>query len=337
MRIALDAMGGDFAPKNTLEGAKLALASQRKLEKLFLVGDEETIKSGLKSLDINYRKIEIVHASQVVEMSDSSTDALRKKKDSSISVAIDLIRKGECDAVVSAGHTGAAVAAATVRLGRLKGVHRPGIASILPNENGPCHIIDAGANPEARAAHIFQYALMGSVYARHVMGRKSPIVGLMSVGEEDEKGTETTKEVFAMLKGSNLNFCGNVEGHDLFERPVDIIACDGFVGNVVLKSCEATAKVIFKWLRYEIERANPLRKLGALLASGAFKKAKDRGNYESYGGSPLLGVKGIVIIGHGSSSPLAIMNAIRVAAEAITHRVNPLIEEELGQYRISHD
>ncbi|MGY8690051.1 MAG: phosphate acyltransferase PlsX, partial [Verrucomicrobiales bacterium] len=240
----------------------------------------------------------------------------------------ELIKSGNAQAIVSAGHTGAAVAATTVKLRMLNGIARPGIASPLPNDHGVCNILDAGANTDAKAKHLLHYGIMGSVYAKHVLGVKEPKVGLMSVGEEDEKGNGFTKEVFAMLKGSNLNFIGNVEGHDLFEKHIDIIVCDGFTGNVVLKSCEATAKAMFKWLKQELT-ATPIRKAGAMLAKGAFKAVKERSNYETYGGSPLLGVNGVCIICHGSSSPLAICNAIRVATEAISHGLNPHIEEEI--------
>ena len=176
---------------------------------------------------------------------------------------------------------------------------------------------------------------MGSVYAKHVLGVKEPKVGLMSVGEEDEKGTEFTKKVFGMLKDADVNFIGNVEGHDLFEKPIDIVVCDGFTGNVILKSCEATAKAMFTWLKKEL-KSTPIRYAGAMLAKGAFRAVKDRTNYETYGGSPLLGVNGVVIIAHGSSSPLAICNAIRVAAEAVSHELNPHIEEEIERYDKAH-
>ena len=186
-------------------------------------------------------------------MEESAVKSVRQKKNSSISVALDLVKHGHCDAVVSAGNTGAAVAAATIKLRTIPGVERAGIASPLPNENGPCNIVDAGANVDAKATHLLGYAVMGSVYARHVQRKSNPIVGLMSVGEEDSKGTDFTREVFDLLKSSHLNFCGNVEGHDLFETPLDVVVCDGFVGNVVLKSCEATAKVMFKWLKQDIQ------------------------------------------------------------------------------------
>ena len=297
---------------------------------LFLVGDEKLIKKSLDHYSYAHRRIEVIHASEVVTMHDSAVKSVRQKKDSSISVAVDLVKKGNCDAVVSAGNTGAAVAAATIKLRNIPGVERAGIASALPNEHGPCNIVDAGANVDAKPSHLLGYAIMGSIYAQHVQGKKNPIVGLMSVGEEDSKGTDFTREVFALLSESGLNFRGNIEGHDLFESELDVVVCDGFVGNVILKSCEATAKVMFKWLKQDI-KATPIRQMGALIAKDAFKATKERGNYETYGGSPLLGVNGTCIIGHGSSSPRAIRNAIRVAAEAVKHHVNPHIEEAMAE------
>lgn len=324
-------MGGDHAPAAMIEGAMLALEdSGIDVGKLFLVGDETTVEEHLTHLSYAHSKIEVVHSEQVVEMHESAVKSVRQKKKSSISVAVDLVKSGDCQAIVSAGNTGAAVAASTIKLRNIPGVERAGIASPLPNENGPCNIVDAGANVDSKPSHLLGYAIMGSVYARHVQGKKNPIVGLMSVGEEDSKGTDLTREVFGLLKESGLNFIGNVEGHDLFETPVDVVVCDGFVGNVVLKSCEATAKAMFKWLKEDI-KATPIRQMGALIAKEAFKATKERGNYETYGGSPLLGVNGICIIGHGSSSPRAVKNAIRVASEAVRHHVNPHIEEEMAR------
>lgn len=331
MKIALDVMGGDHAPAATMEGAMQALEGfGSDLDKLFLVGDEAQIKEQLSHLSYAHGKIEIIHADEVVTMEDSAVKSVRQKKRSSISIATDLVKQGECAAVVSAGNTGAAVAAATIKLRTIAGVERAGIASPLPNEHGPCNIVDAGANVDAKASHLLGYAIMGSVYARHVQGKRNPVVGLMSVGEEDSKGTDFTREVFALLKESGLNFVGNVEGHDLFESKLDVVVCDGFVGNVILKSCEATAKVMFKWLKQDL-MATPIRQMGALIAKDAFRATKERGNYETYGGSPLLGVNGVCIIGHGSSSPLAVKNAIRVAYEAVKHHVNPHIEEEMAR------
>lgn len=331
MKIALDVMGGDNAPEATIQGAIAALEEfGHDLKKLVLVGDEKLIGERLSQLSFTHGKIEIVHASQVVEMHESAVKSVRAKKDSSISVAMDLVKRGQCAAVVSAGNTGAAVAAATIKLRTIPGVERAGIASPLPNENGPCNIIDAGANVDAKASHLLGYAIMGSVYAQQVQGKKNPVVGLMSVGEEDSKGNDFTRKVFELLRASHLNFCGNVEGHDLFESDLDVVVCDGFVGNVILKSCEATAQIMFKWLKQEITM-NPVRQMGALIAKGAFLATKERGNYEAYGGSPLLGVNGVCIIGHGSSSPRAVKNAVRVATESVKHHLNPHIEEEMAR------
>ncbi len=335
MRIAVDAMGGDFAPRNIVEGVGLAIERHPGIERFYLAGDEKALKQLLDQHRLPPTKIEIVHASQVVDMSDSAALSVRRKRDSSVSVAIDLVKNGQAQAIVSAGHTGAAVAATTVKLRLLRGIARSGICSPLPNDHGICNILDAGANTDAKAKHLLHYGIMGSVYARHVLGVEDPKVGLMSVGEEDEKGTEFTKEVFAMLKQSRVNFIGNVEGHDLFQENIDIVVCDGFTGNVILKSCEATARALFKWLKQELT-SSPIRYAGAMLTKGAFRAVKDRSNYETYGGSPLLGVNGVCIICHGSSSPLAICNAIRVASEAISHELNPHIEEEIERYESAH-
>jgi glycerol-3-phosphate acyltransferase PlsX len=330
MRIALDAMGGDHAPATNIGGAKLALESLPSIDCLYLVGDETALKAEVDSQGLASRRIEIVHAEETVSMDESGAKAVRRKKKSSISIATDLVKSHTCQAVVSAGNTGAAVAAATIKLRTLPGVERAGIASPLPNEYGLCHIVDAGANPEAKARHLLQYGIMGSVYAKHVLERPSPKVGLMSVGTEDEKGTDFTREVFALLKEADIDFIGNIEGHDLFETELDVVVADGFTGNVVLKSCEATAKAMAKWVKREM-MTNPVRKLGAALVRPAFKAAMARGSYESYGGSPLLGTNGICIIAHGSSSALAIKNALRVAAESVSHRVGPHIEEEIAK------
>lgn len=336
MKIVLDAMGGDIAPKNPIGGLKLALETLKDVEKFYITGPKDTLEAELDTQQVGHReRIEIVPANQVVDMHDSGLDAVRKKKNSSITVAVDLVKQGQAQAVVSAGHTGASVTAGTLMLGRLDGVDFPGIASPMPNEHGICYILDAGANPDATARHLVQYAIMGSTYAQYLHGRSSPVVGLMNVGEEDSKGNMLVKEAFAMLKQAPVNFKGNVEGHDIFETELDVIVCDGFTGNVVLKSCEATAKAMFNWLKREIE-SSFVRKMGAFIARDAFRAVKKRGSYESYGGSPLLGVKGVVIIGHGSSSPVAIMNALRVGMEAVTHEVNPHIQTAITSHVFAH-
>ncbi len=331
MKIALDAMGGDFGPPNLVTGAVMALREYRHINKLFLVGDTAQIESELKKQGCNDRRIEIVHSTQVVDMSDRAWSAVRRKKDSSVSRAVDLVKRGDADAIVSAGHTGAAVAASMIKLRTLEGIDRPGIAALLPTQVNVFVLIDAGANIDARPEHLLQYAIMGSVYSRHVLGYKKPTVGLISLGEEDVKGTELTKEVFQMLKRTDLNFRGNIEGRHLFEDPVEVVVCDGFVGNVILKTSESIAVAIFKWLKDELTRSK-IHMVGAYLARKAFRVIKDKTNYEEYGGMPLLGVNGICIIAHGASTALAVKNALRVAAESIEQQVNPHIVEEIRRY-----
>ena len=332
MKVALDAMGGDNAPQINIVGAVEALKNLPKLGHLFLVGDEAILRAEAAKYDLNLRdpRVSIVHAPDFIGMAEPGAKSVRRKKLSSISIAMDLVKDGKADAFVSAGNTGAAVAAATLKLRCLKGVDRAGIASPLPNEHGICNILDAGANPEAKPEHLVAYAIMGTAYAKYVLGVKEPRVGLMSNGEEEEKGTTFTKETFKRLKATpGIHFVGNVEGHDLFETKLDIVLCDGFVGNIVLKSVEATAKAVSKWLKNEIKET-PLRMAGAVLAQGAFKALKAKSSYETYGGSPLLGVNGVVIIAHGSSSGVAVRNAIRVAVETIEHKINPRIEEAMS-------
>lgn len=333
MKVALDAMGGDNAPQINITGAIEALRDFPKLSHLYLVGEETALQKecAAQGLDLKNPRVSIVHAPEVVGMSESGAISVRRKKQSSISIAMGMVKDGTADAFVSAGNTGAAVAAATIKLRTLKGIDRAGIASPLPNEHGICNILDAGANPEAKPEHLVGYAIMGTAFARHVLGVKEPRVGLMSNGEEEEKGTAFTKETFKRLKDTpGIDFVGNVEGHDLFETKLDIVLCDGFVGNIVLKSVEATAKAVSKWLKTEIKET-PLRMAGAVLAQGAFKALKAKSSYETYGGSPLLGVNGVVIIAHGSSTGLAVRNAIRVAVETVEHKINPRIEEAMAE------
>ena len=334
MIIALDAMGGDNAPDVNVIGARDALSIYSQIDGIILVGDEDALKKSFARNNLTSPKASIQHASQVVEMHESGAKAIRRKKESSISVATDLVKQDKAQAVVSAGNTGAAVASATIKLRLLKGVDRAGIASPIPNEYGTCNILDAGANPEAKAKHLATYAVMGAVYAHRVLSVAKPMVGIMSNGEEEEKGTTLTKEALILLRHmvesghANFDFRGNVEGHDLFETKLDVCLCDGFTGNVVLKSCEATAKAMSKWLKKEFKR-NPFRVIGALLSKGAFGNVKERTNYETYGGSPLLGVRGTVIISHGSSTSLAIRNALHMASKAVKNEVNPEIEAAL--------
>jgi len=329
MRVSVDAMGGDFAPREIVAGALQAAERLQGLEKLFLVGDEEAIQVELKKHKGTIPAcIEIVHASEVIEMGDAPAIAIRRKKDSSISRAVELVKEGKADAIFSAGNTGAAVAASTLKLRTLKGVTRPVIATVMPTPEKPFILLDAGANPDSTPEMLQQYAVMGSIYSREILGEKNPSVGLLSIGEEAAKGNETTKKTFGLLERSDLNFIGNVESGDLFGGRVRVAVCDGFVGNVVLKTSEAVARMISWWLKIKF-KANPIRMVGGLLSRGVFKEMKSHADPASYGGAPLLGANGVVIIGHGSSNAFATFNGIRVATEAINHDVNHLIEAEL--------
>jgi glycerol-3-phosphate acyltransferase PlsX len=332
MKVALDAMGGDYAPAVNIGGAIDALRYYPRLEHLFLVGDEQVLRAECAKQGLNLKdpRVSIVHAPETIGMAEPGAKTVRRKKQSSINISMEMVKDGRAQAFVSAGNTGAAVASATLKLRTLPGVDRAGIATAIPNEFGLCHILDAGANPEAKPEHLVAYAIMGTAFSRNVLGVKNPKVGLMSNGEEDEKGTSFTKETFRLLKATpGIHFVGNVEGRDLFETELDVVLCDGFVGNIVLKSVEATAKAVSKWLKAEI-KGNPLRLCGAVLANGAFKALKEKSSYETYGGSPLLGVNGVVIIAHGSSTALAVRNAIRVAMETVESRVNERIEQALA-------
>lgn len=329
MRISIDAMGGDFAPREIVAGTLQAAQKLQGIEKLFLVGDERSIQAELNKHQGTIPScIEIIHASEVVEMGEPPAGAIRRKKDSSIARSVELVKNGKADAIFSAGNTGAAVAAATLKLRTLEGVARPAIATVMPTPQDPFVLLDAGANPDSTPEMIQQYAVMGSIYSREILGVDNPSIGLLSIGGEASKGNETTKKTFGLLEKTNLNFIGNVESGDLYAGKVSVAVCDGFVGNVVLKTSEAVARMISNWLK-EMFRANPLRVLGYFFARGVFKEMKSHADPSSYGGAPLLGANGVVIIGHGSSNALATFNAIRVASEAIAHDVNHLIEAEL--------
>jgi len=330
MRIAVDAMGGDYAPREIVRGAVEAARRLPAVSRILLVGDAEAVRRELGPDLPASDKIEVRHAAEVVGMDESPAQAVRRKKDSSIGRAVDMVHSGEADAAVSAGNTGAFVVAATLKLGRLPGVERPAIAAVLPTQNRPFVLVDAGANTDCTAGLLFQFAVMGSVYSRVILGQRAPVVGLLSIGGEDVKGNELTKEAFGLLSGSHLNFKGNVEGHDLFVGETDVAVCDGFVGNVVLKTSESAARAIGHWMKQEFRR-NPVRVLGALLLSGALKAMRRRMDPEMYGGAPLLGVNGICIITHGASTARAVFHAIRVASEAVEQKLNELIVGQITE------
>ncbi len=327
MRIAVDAMGGDVGPSVTVEGAVAAVRECR-LE-VTLVGDKAAIERELGRQRAGNLPITIRHASQIVEMGEPPSQALRRKRDSSMRVAAELVRDGEAAAFVSAGNTGAAMAIAMFTLGVLPGVDRPAIAVLLPNLRGRTVLLDAGANMDPKPWHLSQYAVMGHEYARHILGVPVPRVGLLSVGEEEGKGNELVREVFKTIEGMPLNFVGNVEGRDLYNGNVDVVVTDGFTGNVALKISESLADMIAHLIREELTRT-PLAKLGALLVRPAFRRFWRRVDKNELGGAPLLGINGSCIISHGAAPPRAVKNAIRAAAEWVRMDVNARIREALS-------
>lgn len=330
MRIAVDAMGGDHAPAALVEGALRAARELEKVTQVILVGQESVLKAELAKHGPTPGKIVIHHCTEVVDMGESPAVAVRRKKDSSINVSVDLVKQGRADALFSAGSTGAQVAASTLKLRTLDGVQRPAIATVFPSPIKPFVVIDAGANTDSTPTMLLEFAVMGMVYARDILGVANPRIGLMSVGEEEAKGNALTKETYGLLAKSGLNFAGNIEGHDLFEGEIDVVVCDGFVGNVILKTCESLAHAIGLLLKQEF-KANPFRMAAALCLKGAFKDFKKKVDPSGYGGAPLLGVNGVSIIGHGSSNATAVYNGIRVSSEAVSHDINQGIRDVLAQ------
>jgi len=329
VQIALDAMAGDHGPEELITGA--LLATEQADLKVSLVGDEALLNKHLDRLAANSdsaKFITIVHASQVIEMDEHPVDAIRKKKDSSVMVAFDLVRRGEADAIVSAGNSGATMAAGIRKLGRLNGVSRPGIATAFPTQKKPVILMDIGANVDCRPQHLFQFGVMASAYSR-ILDISEPKVGLLSIGEESGKGNSLVKDAYPLLKNSSLNFIGNVEGKDVFQGDVDVIVCDGFVGNVCLKISEGLADAAMQMLKDEIVKSLPA-KLGYLLARSAFKAFKKRVDYAEYGGASLLGIDGTGIICHGNSSSQAIKNAIAGASKMVKLNINQDILRSLN-------
>jgi phosphate acyltransferase len=328
MRVAVDAMGGDNAPAVEVEG--VVSAAREFGIPVTLVGDTEKLRQELAKYDTNGLDIILHHASEVVEMHDSASDAVRKKKDSSIRVAFELVKQGLADAVVSAGNSGATMAAGMFVLKRIKGIERPAIAQVFPTLRGATLVLDVGGNVDCKPIHLVQFAIMGEVYARYVMGVPKPTIGLLSNGEEESKGNELTRETHAILKDISIEYAGYVEGRDIFNGTVDVVVCDGFVGNVVLKLSEGLAEAVGKMLRDEIQKSF-LSKVGYLLSRTAFKNFKKKVDYAEYGGAPLFGIDGVGMICHGGSNSKAIKNAIRFAHEYAQKRVNQRMAEKLEE------
>ena len=328
VHVALDAMGGDRGPNELSLGALQAVAVSD-LE-VTLIGDENQINAVLKDQKWQGDRIHVVHTSEVVSMHESPFEAVRKKKNASIVIAFDLLKNKKVDAVVSAGNSGATMAAAIKYLGRLKNISRPGIASIFPTLKGPVVVMDVGANVDCRPQHLFEFGAMAAAFSKGVLGIKKPRIGLLSIGEEGGKGNALVKEAHKLFTDSAFNFIGNVEGRDTFQGDVDVIVCDGFVGNVCLKLSEGLAEAVLSMLRDEISKGF-MSKIGYLLAKKAFINFKKRVDYAEYGGAPLLGLNGVGIVCHGRSNAKAIKNAIFVAAELVQNKVNDIILSNLSE------
>jgi len=325
LRIAIDAMGGDFGPYPIVEGTLQALRSRKDFTAI-LVGNPKLIPSIPKKY---LPRIQIVEASDVIGMEEPATEAL-KRKDSSIYKAIDLVRKGEAQAIVSAGHSGATMSLATLRIGRLKNVSRPAIATLMPTYKGKkTLVLDVGANADCKPENLFEFGVMGEAYAKKILKVSIPQIGLLSNGEEESKGNELTKSAFKLLKRLD-NFVGNVEGNNIFDGSVDVVVCDGFTGNIVLKTGEGVADAISKIIRLNIKKT-PIRMAGALMMKKVFRMLKKEIDYSEYGGAPLIGVKGCTIISHGKSTPKAIKNAIFQAINYVNSDINSSIERRLEE------
>lgn len=336
MRIALDAMGGDRGSEMAIQGALAAVCDRRDLH-VILVGPrtllEQQLAEHARSSGDALTRITVHHASEVITMDDSPVDAVRRKKESTIMVGFDLVKNGEADAVVSAGNSGATMAAAIRKLGRLPGVSRPGIASFFPTLKKPVMLMDIGANVDCRPQHLYQFAVMASSCSQLLLNHDRPRIGLLSNGAETGKGNALVKETYELLKQSPLHFIGNVEGRDVYRGDVDVVVCDGFVGNISLKISEGLAEAAMQMLKREIMKTWRA-KLGYLLIRDALAGFKKQVDYAEYGGAPLLGIDGTGIICHGASNAVAIRNAIEVAANMVRNRINEAIVQALGEYAV---
>ncbi|MDO5673604.1 MAG: phosphate acyltransferase PlsX [bacterium] len=339
MKVALDAMGGDTGPDVAVQGALAAVRTLDDIE-VILVGPEELLQARLKELSrgdsLALARVSVHPASEVITMHDVPVDAIRKKKDATVVVGFDLVKTGRADAMVSAGNSGATMAAAVKKLGRLPGISRPGIASFFPTVKQPVMIMDIGANVDCRAQHLYQFAVMACSCARLLQQNPQPRLGLLSIGAETGKGNALVKETYPLLQASPLNFIGNVEGRDVYQGDVDVVVCDGFIGNILLKTSEGLADAALQMIRGEILQSWRA-KIGYLLMRGALSNFKKKVDYAEYGGAPLLGINGTGIVCHGSSNGNALRNAIAVAANMSRHNINAAIVRHLSEYRVEQE
>jgi len=331
MKIVLDAMGGDFAPVEIIKGAALAVAENKDIE-VVLIGRETEMKAAIAAHAPGLR-CELVHAEEVITMEDSAAISVRKKRNSSIVKGIELVKKGQAKAFVSAGNTGAVACAATLSLGLIDGVDRPGIGICIPTLTGVSFMIDVGANIEPKPNHILQYAAMAEVYSTQLLGKKNPNVGLLNIGEEATKGTEFMRDTLALLQAKLPNFVGNAEAKMLYSGEFDCIVCDGMIGNIALKVSQSVVKTATKMMKDYVKK-DPFAMIGALFMSGALNKLKKRMDSSEYGGAPLLGVDGVVIIAHGTSNAVAIKNALRVAYSEVKHDINDKIKARVASLAV---
>src|ERR1043166_8940274 len=334
MKIAVDAMGGDHAPGSVVGGVVESLRERdpeqplARIQRFFLVGNKSALETELLRLNCKDDRIEIVPSTEVIEMDESPVHAIRRKKDSSMARAIDLVKQGQADAVLSAGNTGALMVGSHLKLRTLEGVDRPGLTALLPSPQNIFVLVDVGGNLEPRPSNLVQYAVVASIYSREILGYAKPRVGLISIGTEDIKGNDNTLETFRLLKQVDINFIGNTVCHGLFKNTADVVVTDAFVGNAILKSCESTAQTLFYWLKEEIYKS-PLRMLGGMLCKPALKAIYRRLDADEYGGAMFLGLNGVTVKAHGASSAKAIKNALRVACESVGHKMNDQIIAEI--------
>ena len=333
-RIVVDAMGGDFAPANAVLGAIEALSVKKNFD-LYLVGKEKKISEVLSSNNLSFSKEFIVNADEVIEMGDSPAASLKTKPNSSIVIGAKLVRDKKADAFVSAGNTGAMMAASTLIIGRIPGLGRPTIGAEMPNVNGICFLYDVGASKDSKPIHLFEYAIMGTIFAKEMGGVSNPKVGVLSMGEEEGKGNEVTEAAAKLLKDSKLNFIGNVEGRDILAGNVDVVVCDGYVGNIILKFGESVPKLLKHLLTKTAEKSF-FYKLLIGLSKGVLKKSLKSLDYQEYGGVPLLGVNGISIIGHGSSSVKAIKNMVLRANEMHQKQLVQKMTRAISEYSVKN-